>query len=115
MAVWRINQDTNLIPFLISELDKATEMEEFWRFLTDFGDIGPPSRVAFPSMIGAIKKSVRLPEAKLPFYAGEALRKIDPEEAGALLIELVADPNTRIRLAAIEVEPVEKSETSRPK
>ena len=99
--LWRISHDTNVIPVLVVELDKARDFVTRWEILRVLGQIGPPARPAIPSIL----KIIIDPRSDVLAEAWRALRKIDPQASlvGAAWNELLNDADPKVREKAAMV------------
>jgi hypothetical protein len=97
-ALWWICQDTNAVPVLADELDKAQYTATRWEILQTLRQIGPRAGPAIPSILRVI---IRTNLNAAP-EGWAALRKIDPQgdQARMAWAQLLNDPRPEIRAGA---------------
>jgi HEAT repeat protein len=84
IALWRIEQDTNLVKRAVAEIERAPDARACQLFLGVLGAIGPEAKAAIPVILKAMTNSADLPnpsQIDLPVAAHAALWRIDRKAA----------------------------------
>ena len=119
VALWRIDHNTNGLPFLIATVWKVARGNAFSSFgspnvpcflaLETLGQMGNSAQAAVPAILAIVRTGGRLNssmQTEILRAAQEALARIDPQATEPTAAQLIADlrmPNRDVQVPALEI------------
>jgi HEAT repeat protein len=84
LAIWRIDHDTNVLQYIVPNLESSGTASNYRRFLAIAEEMGPAAKPAVPAILRGMTNFA----TELSSPVREALQKIDPEAARKLGSEI---------------------------